>query len=121
MIEEGKYWPLHFTSETRPKFITPKQYSSTLKVHRIFRALQGDQRSRMIKFIIEKEETNVTTIYSQLKIAQPVASRELKTLRESKIVKSRRVGKQVLYSINWSVLDKLIKKAEEILSCVEQE
>lgn len=50
---------------------------------------------------------------------QSAVSHQLKTLKDSKIIKSRRSGKQIIYSISDGHIMTMISVAKEHLSCNE--
>ena len=65
---------------------------------RLFRVL-GDQTRLAILAILEDGEMNVSAICRQLRMAQPSVSHHLGILRDGQLVKTRRSGKEIHYSL----------------------
>lgn len=74
----------------------------------IMRALAHPLRMRMIGVIDSKPtaEACVNEIFDALQIEQSVASQHLRILRQSELVKTRRDGKFIYYSLNYNRLGK---------------
>ena len=66
--------------------------------YKIFKALADETRLKIIDTIIEEPKT-VGQIVETVEESQSGVSHQLKTLKESKIVKSQRKGKCVYYSL----------------------
>lgn len=64
----------------------------------IFKALADETRLKIIDAIIEQPKT-VGQIVETIEESQSGVSHQLKTLKESKIVKSERKGKCIYYSL----------------------
>jgi ArsR family transcriptional regulator len=71
----------------------------------IFKALSEETRLRIIK-LLEKGELCVCDIVQALDIVQPKASFHLGVLREAGLIKDRKQGKWIHYSLNGSDLFK---------------
>ena len=67
---------------------------------KILRAINHPLRQEILSLIHAKAEILVTEIYVTLKIEQSVASMHLSILRGAGVVKTRRDGKMINYSIN---------------------
>lgn len=65
------------------------------------RALNHKLRQQILSTIEKSENINVTEIYVKLRIEQSVASQHLAILRKANIVKTRREGKIIWYSVNF--------------------
>ena len=65
------------------------------------RALNHKLRQQILSTIEKNENINVTEIYVKLRIEQSVASQHLAILRKANIVKTRREGKIIWYSVNF--------------------
>ncbi|MDD3999803.1 MAG: metalloregulator ArsR/SmtB family transcription factor [Bacilli bacterium] len=65
---------------------------------RIAKALGDQTRFRIIKTLSEKERS-VTKISGELDMSQSAISHQLKVLKDNKLVKSKRKGKEVIYSL----------------------
>jgi DNA-binding transcriptional ArsR family regulator len=80
---------------------------------KIFKALSDQTRLRIVE-LLEKREICACEFVSLVKKAQPTVSQHLRILENSGIVKSRKEGKMVIYSLaNPKVID-LIKTAKAI-------
>lgn len=66
-------------------------------VTKIFKLI-GDPTRFLILHVLENRELNVNAIAEELDLEQSAVSHQLKKLREAKLVKSRRNGKNILYS-----------------------
>ncbi len=71
----------------------------------IFKALSDETRLRIVK-LLEKGELCVCDIVAALDIVQPKASFHLGVLREAGLIKDRKQGKWINYSLNESDLFK---------------
>ncbi len=71
----------------------------------IFKALSDETRLRIVK-ILEKGELCVCDIVAALDIVQPKASFHLGVLKEAGLIKDRKQGKWIHYSLNESDLFK---------------
>ena len=67
----------------------------------IMRALAHPLRLDILNVIDEKKEVSVGDIYKALKIEQALASQQLRILRLSELVLTRRHQKFIFYSINY--------------------
>jgi ArsR family transcriptional regulator len=80
---------------------------------KIFKALSDQTRLKIVE-LLEKREICACEFVSLVKKAQPTVSQHLRILENSGIVKSRKEGKMVIYSLaNPKVID-LIKTAKAI-------
>ena len=79
------------------------------------RALAHPLRLSIIAFIDKHGEINVNKIYRSLRLEQSITSQHLKILRLANLVKFRREGKKIFYSVNYPAIRQLmnlIKKFE---------
>jgi DNA-binding transcriptional ArsR family regulator len=91
-------------------------YNKVKKSALILRALNHRLRRVMIETIAKQENgITVTDLYVHLRLEQSVASQHLAILRRAGIVRTRRNGKQILYSINADRLEKIINTIEHII------
>lgn len=77
------------TNEVRPDII-----EAATKIFKLI----GDPTRFLILHVLENRELNVNSIAEELDLEQSAVSHQLKKLREAKLVKSRRNGKNILYS-----------------------
>lgn len=85
------------------------------KADLIIRALNHKLRLQIIRLLHDKDEMTVTEIYMKLKLEQSVASQHLAILRRAGIVKTRRDGKYIFYSINPSRIDEIYKISKTLV------
>ena len=82
----------------------------------VLRALNHKTRQAILNFIEEKKETRVTDIYKKLKLEQSLASSYLALLRRAQVVKTRRDGQVIYYSVDHQRLAEVTKGAKMINS-----
>lgn len=71
----------------------------------VCRAILHPLRKKILDLISANGETKVTAIYVKLKLEQSVASQHLAIMRKAGIVKTRRVGKEIHYSVDANALN----------------
>ena len=81
----------------------------TVELAEFFQALSDPSRIRII-FVIKDAELNVGEIAAQVGISESAVSHHLRSLRLLKLVKSRKVGRQKLYSLDDHHVDEIISK-----------
>lgn len=87
----------------------------------LLRAVTHKLRLSIIKLLDEKGEINVNQIYSTLKLEQSITSQHLKILRDSDVVKTRREGKMIFYSINYDKLRTVERVTTEIDKLIREQ
>jgi DNA-binding transcriptional ArsR family regulator len=65
-----------------------------------FNTLGVSSRMRIYRFLRDKGEETVGAVVNIIKLTQPTVSYHLKEMKESGLLKSRKSGKEVYYSIN---------------------
>lgn len=73
---------------------------------RIFKALSDKTRQDIIEILAEHER-NVSDICSAFKTSQPTISHHLQILKSSRLVDSRKEGKNIYYYVRREVLDEV--------------
>lgn len=86
------------------------------KAAKIIRSINHPLRQSMINLISQSQSMNVTDLYVKLRIEQSVASQHLKILRSSQIVKTRREGKQIYYSVNHDRITQIMNYADTLVN-----
>jgi len=66
--------------------------------------ISESNRYRIIQLIFKNEEMTVSELASFLEISQPAVSQHLKILKLSSIIKHRKSGRYVLYSMDYEGL-----------------
>ncbi len=73
----------------------------------LLRALAHPLRLRLLGFIDNNPNINVNKIYKALKVEQSLTSQQLHILRSAKLVVSKRDGRFILYTLNYTKLDRI--------------
>jgi DNA-binding transcriptional ArsR family regulator len=79
----------------------------------VFKALAHNKRLNIV-YLLSKGEMTVGEIHCELKLSQSNISQHLMFLRDAKIVKTRKVGKNVHYSLSHKSLSEANKLINEI-------
>ena len=87
---------------------------------RVFRALSDETRMRMLELLCEGELC-VCEIMQALEISQTRASRNLGILRDAGLLKDRREGQWVHYSVNREVAREYLKLLELVTSLLKED
>lgn len=84
-------------------------------VTKIFKLI-GDPTRFLILHVLENRELSVNAIAEEMVLEQSAVSHQLKKLREAQLVKSRRSGKNILYSQDdqhvYAILHMAVEHAE---------
>ena len=83
---------------------------------KFFRVLSDETRLRLVVLLREKGEQHVTQLCKALRLPQPTVSHHLGLLRTHGLVRNRRQGKQVFYSIDASRFVRAGHTAEELFA-----
>ena len=81
----------------------------------MFRIL-GDQTRLRLLLELQEGESNVTTLCNRLEMPQPTISRHLGILRMAGLVRPRRSGKEIFYSLNENGKPRYGKSLKSMLS-----
>ncbi len=79
------------------------------------RALAHPLRMQIMGFIDQNESVNVISIYHALKLEQSITSHHLRILKKVDVVSSEKVGKNMIYSINYDVVSKAVNAVNKYL------
>jgi len=81
-------------------------------VNKYFKALSHPVRLSIVQFLMETPEMNVTQLNDKLgSLSQPALSQALARLKQADILKARRAGKQIFYSIKSPTVAAIIRLA----------
>lgn len=69
-----------------------------------FRAVHDSHRQAILDVIHNHREINANGIIEKVHLSQPTISHHLKILTDASIIKAKKAGKEVLYSINTSAI-----------------
>lgn len=84
------------------------------EIAELFKVFGDSTRTRIISALFEKELC-VCDIADLLHMTKSAVSHQLRTLRQTKIVKSRRCGKEIFYSLDDEHIKKIYQMALEHL------
>jgi ArsR family transcriptional regulator len=79
----------------------------------LFKVFGDSTRLRILCVLIEQEEICVADLADTLEMTQSAISHQLRTLKQSKLVKSRRDGKMVYYSLDDDHVRSIIETGRE--------
>ena len=83
-----------------------------IEVAELFKVFGDSTRTRIIATLFERELC-VCDICSLLKMTKSAISHQLRVLRQAKLVKCKKVGKEVYYSLSDKHIEKIYKMAIE--------
>lgn len=90
------------------------EQSVITKVSQIYKVLSDPNRLKIL-LLLKHDEKNVSFLVEKLGMEQSAVSHQLKLLRENHIVKSRREGKTIYYSLDdHHILDILDQTFEHV-------
>ena len=78
----------------------------------LFKILGDKTRTKILSVLI-KEETNVSSISELVGLPISAVSHQLRTLRQAKLIKPKKVGKEVYYSLDDEHVSLIFKCALE--------
>lgn len=94
----------------------PLEKESIQEVSAVFRTISDPTRLSIL-FLLQREELSVGNIARALDMEQSAISHQLKTLRDSRLVKSKRAGKSMIYSLDdlhiFSILEQVLTHINE--------
>ena len=82
---------------------------------KIFSGVNSELRQEILDLIHRKGQMTVTQLYTELSLEQPITSNHLAILRSAGLVNGKRIGKNVFYSVNYSRLEFLHHKSQQLL------
>jgi len=89
-------------------------YDELKKAALVLRAINHKLRQKILALIHKHKEMMVSEIYLKLKIEQSLTSSHLAVLRKAGVVKTRREGQSIHYSINYDQISSVEKGAKII-------
>lgn len=101
----------HINKVKKAKLKEPTR-KEILSLSNMFKLFADDTRLRIICILI-KEELCVCDLCDALNLNQSTVSHQLQLLRNSNLVKYRREGKQIFYSLQDEHVEKIISQALE--------
>ena len=85
-----------------------------VRIAKIFKAMADPKRVQIVD-LLSDGEVCVCVLLEHFQVSQPTLSHDLKLLMEVGVVKSRREGKRVLYSLNLDTLERLQRRLKKML------
>jgi DNA-binding transcriptional ArsR family regulator len=79
------------------------------------RAINNKLRKNILRHIHDNGSLVVHDIHTNLNIEQPVDSQHLAILRNAQLVLTKREGRFIYYSVNYSQLDFMHKTSKELI------
>ncbi len=70
-----------------------------------FKAVHDQHRQRILDVIQSHKEINANGIVEKVRLSQPTISHHLKILCDASIIHAKKVGKEVIYSINETAIN----------------
>ncbi len=91
------------------------------RVLELFKALKHEHRVEIVNMIFQNGRLTVTQILYKMKLSHPernieqsVVSQHLAILRDVKLVKTQRSGKNVFYSVNEEIMRFIMDSAQKL-------
>ncbi len=78
-----------------------------------FKVFADSTRMKIIYSLLMENELCVCDIANIVKTTQSAISHQLRILKQSKLVKFRKVGKEVFYSLDDQHIEEIVKKGRE--------
>lgn len=86
----------------------------------ILRALTHPLRLEILDFIDKQKAVSVKSIYNELDLKQSITSQHLQILRKAGLVITKRDGKFIKYSIDYSKIEDAVKAIDRFVQAVEE-
>ena len=79
-----------------------------MSLNHIFKALNDETRRRILE-LLRKKDLTAGEIVARFEISGPSISHHLEILRLAGLIESRKKGQFIIYSLNMTVLDDIMK------------
>ena len=114
MIKESL---VRFMEQVRPKEIglmNTQDHSGVVaeELAELFRTFADATRIRILE-VLSRGEICVNDLADKIELTQPAVSHQLRILKQNRLVKSRRDGKQILYSLDDEHVHLILKTGAE--------
>lgn len=87
---------------------------NTEEAARAFKALDDENRLRIARIVAERGDVCACRLLDELDMTQPTLSHHMKLLRDCGVVKARKEGRWMHYSLNREVAGALATLLEEL-------
>lgn len=84
-----------------------------LEMSQIFKMLSDKNRIRLLLLLQQEQELNVTSIAEKLELEQSAVSHQLKLLKARHLIKGRREGKSIFYTLDDDHVNYLLKITQD--------
>lgn len=95
---------------------SPLDKETIQEISKVFKVISVPTRLSIL-FLLQHDELSVKSIAESLNMEQSAISHQLKTLKDSRLVKSKREGKSMIYSLDdlhvFSVLEQVLTHINE--------
>lgn len=95
---------------------SPLDKETIQEISKVFKVISVPTRLSIL-FLLQHDELSVKSIARSLNMEQSAISHQLKTLKDSRLVKSKREGKSMIYSLDdlhvFSVLEQVLTHINE--------
>jgi len=92
-----------------PATISSVSQQSIRELSNVFKLLSDETRLRILAYLVQNNELNVTDICDRLGQSQPAVSHHLALLRVSGLIEPRRQGKHNFYSVRTDAFGELLE------------
>ena len=82
---------------------------------KVFKALSDETRREILK-LLSKKDMSAGEISEHFNMSKPSISKHLEILREAELISSERKGQFIIYSINTSIIQKVLGNFLSLLS-----
>jgi len=99
-----------------PQAHFPTDKESIQSISKLFKVISDPTRLSIL-FLLQQKEFSVGNIAISLDVEQSAISHQLKTLKDARLVKSKRQGKNMVYSLDdlhiFSILEQVLTHVNE--------
>lgn len=99
-MQEPAHWEALFAWEEKERTTYMKLEEELYELADLFKVFGDSTRLRILYALFEQDEYSVFGLSDALQMTQSAISHQLKVLKQARLVKSRREGKQIFYSLD---------------------
>lgn len=92
------------------------RHDDILEISQFFKVM-SDKTRLSILYLLKEKEQNVTEIVEAINMEQSAVSHQLRILKDSRLVRSRREGKSMIYQLDdehiFDILDQVLEHIRE--------
>jgi len=75
-------------------------YQTAARTAELFATLSDPTRVRILATLLENPDLNVSTLAERVGLSESAVSHQLRSLRQTRVVRARKDGRQVFYTID---------------------